>query len=155
MRALTMDELEYVSGGEQVTVTASRRDALTLAAWDQYFRQQEIFAGLAGFGAIDIGLPTEDMLEFLPGGFEKYGDGSKYMRNTKTGALTLTPAYAAQIIDNQSNGYYVNWANVAVTLGIAAGGGAQAVTKGVVQQVIGVANNVLAMVGISTSTSKT
>lgn len=76
------------------------------------------------------------------------------MRNSQTGALTLTPAYAAQIIDNQKNGYYVNRANVAVTLGIAAGGGGQAVTSGVVSQIIGVANTVLQMVGISTSSGK-
>ena len=68
MRALTMDELEHVSGGEIVVVRGRRRDELTLLAWDQYFKQQEIFAGLvaeADFQTVGLDLDLNEFYDKL------------------------------------------------------------------------------------------
>ncbi|GIU66548.1 hypothetical protein [Candidatus Phycosocius spiralis] len=43
MRELTIEELEFVSGGETVIVTAHRRDDLTIFMWQQFWTQQAQF----------------------------------------------------------------------------------------------------------------
>lgn len=53
MRALTVEELGFVSGGESVVVTASRRDELALLGWDQYWKRQENFANMVGLASGD------------------------------------------------------------------------------------------------------